>query len=163
MEIIGPYALSIKNRNGDATYQIRAMTDLYSLLSRNSSASYMTYPILLTDPFGVKYIGAPEHRWENSCDEGTPFRMEHPLPDGGADYLTKEAHIFSMFQKIFDEKCNNVHVVVGWIKRSDTTGRIERLGLEYSNPTHRMRSEHTGLPIAPGDVVLIDLCLVCVG
>jgi len=159
MEIIDPYTLKIKDRNG-GTYELCAMKDLRGLLSRGCSS--MTFPILLTDTFGSKYIGTAEHAL-GFDGGGSTFRMEHPLPDGSLDYLTKESHIFSMFHTIFEQGNSfDAHVEILWVKRSDTTGRIERIGLAYSNSAHCMRSEQTGLPTAPGDRVLIDLCFVLV-
>ena len=120
----------------------------------------MTYPLLLTDTFGSKYIGTAEHA-NGFNDGGSPFRMEHALPDGSPDYATSDAHVFSMFDSIFDQgKNTDIYVGIRWVKRSVTTGRIERIGLEYSNPAYSVRSATTGLPTAPGDRVLIDLSFV---
>ena len=157
-----PYTLRIQDGHGES-YELRAMTDLRDLLLRSRSddiSSLMTYPLLLTDNFGSKYIGTAEH----ACgfrDGGSPFRMEHALPDGSLDYVTSDAHVFSMFDAIFDQGKNvDVYVGIRWVKRSVTTGRVERVCLEYSNPACSMRSVATGLPTAPGDRVLIDLCFV---
>ena len=159
MEIIDPYVLKIEDRSG-GKYELRAMKDLRGLLSRGCSS--MTFPVLLTDTFGSKYIGTAEHAL-GFDDGGSPFRMEHALPDGSLDYLTKDSNIFSMFHTIFDQGNSfNAYVGIRWVKRSVTTGQIERIGIEYSNPAHSMRSEHSGLAVAPGDWVLIDLCFVLV-